>query len=164
MATYSSSLNILLFAILTISHCNGYLVDNNPYRHIEILDQDGKYQLEWLVDWTTSRVTFNVTVKTNGYVGLGLSRKGKMSGADIVIGGVLPNGQPYFSDRHAIANQLPVEDLSQDWSLHEAWERGSFTFLSFSRPFETCDEDHDLPIHVSSYQSLHPPNLFILYN
>ncbi len=135
--------------ILLLSTCKGYQVDNNPYRHMEILDKDGKFQLEWLVDLSTSRIIFNATVQTKGYIGLGLSRKGKMSGADIVIGGVLPNGQPYFSDRHAIANQLPVEDPSQDWTLHEAWERGSVTFLSFSRPFETCDEDYDIPIHVS---------------
>lgn len=131
------------FLVLTVSAA----VDSNPFKHSEILDKDGRYHLEWLVDWPESRIYFNVTVKTKGYVGFGLSRKGKMSGADMVIGGVLPGGQPYFTDRHAIGNQLPVEDDSQDWTLHEAWERGSLTFLSFSRPFDTCDKDQDLEIH-----------------
>ncbi|CAL8124869.1 unnamed protein product [Orchesella dallaii] len=120
--------------------------DDNPYRHKAILDPSGKYQLEWLVKWNEKRVIFNVTVATNGYVGFGLSRKGKMTGADLIVGGVGKDGKPYFTDRHAIGNQLPKLDPSQDWTLHEAWEKGAQTFLSFSRPFETCDGDHDLPI------------------
>ncbi|CAL8076544.1 unnamed protein product [Orchesella dallaii] len=120
--------------------------NGNPYKHKVTLDPKERYQLEWLVNWDEKRVTFNVTVLTNGYIGFGLSKKGKMSGADIIIGGVGKKGKPYFTDRYAIGNQLPEIDESQDWTLHEAWERGGVTFLSFSRPFDTCDENHDLPI------------------
>ncbi|CAL8141885.1 unnamed protein product [Orchesella dallaii] len=135
------------FIISTVvRNVSAYIVDNNPYRHFVTLDQHGKYELEWLVDWDQKSVIFNVTVATKGYVGFGLARKGKMSGADIVIGGVNSRGKPYFTDRHAIGNQLPVIDTSQDWTLHTAWEKGNKTFLSFSRPFDTCDADHDLPI------------------
>ncbi|CAL8141882.1 unnamed protein product [Orchesella dallaii] len=70
----------------------------NPYQNKVTLDPNGKYILDWVVNWEESRVIFNVTVQTKGYVGFGLSNKGKMSGADIVIGGVLPNGKPYFSN------------------------------------------------------------------
>ncbi|CAL8124598.1 unnamed protein product [Orchesella dallaii] len=132
-----------------MSSTSGYLVDNNPYRQWEMLDNDGKYELEWIVNWEENRILFNVTVQTKGYVGFGLSPKGKrkMSGADLVIGGVMPDGRPYFTDRHAIGNQLPELDDSQDWTLHEARENSTHTFMSFSRLFETCDGDHDLPIH-----------------
>lgn len=137
---------LLVFQLCCICHVSsGYMVDNNPYRHVETLDSRGRYQLEWLVDWDQQRVTFNVTVATRGYIALGLSRKEKMQGADIVIGGVDPFGRPYFTDRHAIGNQLPIEDTKQDWILHAAWESSTHTFLSFSRPFDTCDE-HDIPI------------------
>ncbi len=44
-----------------------------------------------------------------------LSDNGKMSGADIVIGGVLQNVEPYFSDRYAVSSQVPEEEESQDW-------------------------------------------------
>ncbi|CAL8068110.1 unnamed protein product [Orchesella dallaii] len=118
----------------------------NPFRHSVNLDQRGKYVLEWEVDWKEERIYFNVTVSTNGWVGFGLSKKGTMKGADIVIGGVDKNGKPYFSDRHALDNKLPILDESQDWTLHETWERGVWTFLSFSRPFDTCDSEGDLPI------------------
>lgn len=91
-------ISLIFFAITVhlIQSINAYLVDDNPYRHFVTLD--GKYQLEWLVDWNQKRVKFNVTVKTTGYVGFGLIRRaGKMTGADIVIGGVYPNGRSYFS-------------------------------------------------------------------
>lgn len=143
--------SIITVTYCVLSPCRAYVVDNNPYRHFMTLDQEGKYELEWLVDWDEKRIIFNVTVQTTGYVGFGLSSSSgnsKMKGADIVIGGIKASGEPYFSDRHAIANQLPVEDLSQDWTLHDAWERGQRTFLSFSRPLDTCDEDHDIPINV----------------
>ncbi|CAL8068132.1 unnamed protein product [Orchesella dallaii] len=129
-------------------------LNENPLRHTRTLDPRGNYRLEWEVDWKEERVIFNVTAATRGYIGFGLSRKGKMSGADIVIGGVDKNGKPYFSDRHAIGNQLPVLDQSQDWTLHEAWERGGLTFLSFSRPFDTCDKVGDLVISENSLVSV----------
>lgn len=89
--------NILLIILgfLTIT-ASAYSVDNNPYRHKETLDRRGKYELEWLVEMEQKRITFNVTVQTKGYVGLGLSRRGKMAGADLVIGGVNHDGEPYF--------------------------------------------------------------------
>lgn len=121
-------------------------METDPYWHREVFGSRGEYQLEWKVDWASERVNFNVTVATLGYVALGLAKNNKMEGADIVIGGVTSRGQSYFSDRHAIGNQQPVIDPKQDWTLHTARENGSHTFLSFSRPFETCD-DHDAVIN-----------------
>lgn len=132
--------------LLLLKPASAYFVDNNPYRHVETLDSRGRYVLEWMVDWEQERVVFNVTVATRGYVGFGLSRRGKMEGADIVIGGVSDHGIPYFTDRHAIGNQQPIIDLKQDWMLHSAWQSTTHTFLSFSRAFDTCDE-HDIPIN-----------------
>ncbi|CAL8072119.1 unnamed protein product [Orchesella dallaii] len=121
-------------------------------RRAEFLDPQGKYRLEWFTDWNRKIVTFNVTVQTRGYVGLGLTNNGKMSGADVVIGGVKPNGKTYFSDRHAVGNQLPVLDLSQDWELLSAWESETHTSISFSRAFDTCDpEDYALTVSLKQY-------------
>jgi len=123
--------------------------EQNPYKHIAQLDQQGKYLLEWEVIWAEKRVIFNVTVQTQGYVAFGLSKRGQMDGADIVIGGVDRDGRSYFTDRHGTGRKMPEIDISQDWTLHDAWERNSRTFLSFSRPFETCDNENDLPITVN---------------
>ncbi|CAL8068438.1 unnamed protein product [Orchesella dallaii] len=137
---------VIWFLVGFLVNVNGYLVDDNPYRHQETLDPNGKYNLEWVVDWARERVLFNVTVETKGWVGFGLSRRGKMAGADIIIGGVAPSGKSYFSDRHAIGNNLPILDQSQDWVLEQAWEKKGKTSLKFSRPFDTCDK-HDIPIN-----------------
>lgn len=123
------------------------MIGGNPYSHRETLDPQGKYQLEWTVDWIQKRVTFNVTVNTQGYIGFGLSDNGKMTGADIVIGGISPEGQAYFIDAHAVGNQMPVTDPSQNWKLHEVREDVFHTFLSFSRDFDTCDpQDYQITV------------------
>ncbi|CAL8068074.1 unnamed protein product [Orchesella dallaii] len=151
-ATIVHYLSLLILVLIVCNEVNSQDdqddsdLNTNPYRHREMLDPKGRYQLEWVVDWINKRVIFNVTAATSGYVGFGLSRKGKMGGADIVIGGVDARGEAYFSDRYAFGNQLPEIDKSQDWILHQALEEDNQTFLSFSRPFDTCDEDQDLPI------------------
>ncbi|ODM92985.1 DBH-like monooxygenase protein 2 [Orchesella cincta] len=135
----------LLVCFFNWATCD-YRTEENPYKHFAQVDPEGNYILEWIVNWDTRRITFNVTVATNGYIGFGLSRRGQMNGSDIVIGGVNRNGRSYFTDRHGTGNQIPEIDDIQSYILHDAWERGSRTFLSFSRPFDTCDNEQDVPI------------------
>ncbi|CAL8068064.1 unnamed protein product [Orchesella dallaii] len=121
----------------------------DPYRHSISLDSiHGRYRLDREVDFESKQITFNVTAQTTGYIGFGLSKNGLEQGADFVIGGVDRYGRAYFTDRYGIADDgsMPVIDPSQDWTLNGAWEKNGVTFLSFSRPFDTCDSEHDLPI------------------
>lgn len=60
----------------------------------ENLDDDGNYQLYWKPNKT--HVTFEVHVKTRGYVGFGISPNGRMYPADIVVGWV-KDGKTYFT-------------------------------------------------------------------
>lgn len=135
----------LVLLIYLVQNGHSYMIGNNPHHLRENIDPSGRYQLEWLVDHKNKMITFNVTVHTTGYVGFGLSSNGKMTGADIVIGGVDSKGKSYFSDYHAVGNQIPVLDPSQDWNLLSARENGSHTFLTFSRQFDTCDPQ-DYPV------------------
>ncbi|CAL8125826.1 unnamed protein product [Orchesella dallaii] len=127
------------------SSCIGQILnqdddDSNPYKHIEMLDQEGRYMLEWIVHWEQRRVTFNVTVQTQGHITFGLTSRGDTTPADIVIGGVTSRGDSYFTDRYKVGNGRPVIDSRQDWTLHSSWENRTHTFLSFSRAFDTCDD------------------------
>lgn len=70
--------------------------DSRMYTGFEILDDDQKYVLEWIVNWPERRILFNLTVQTRGYVGFGLSKNGTMTRADTVVGGVHSNGTSYF--------------------------------------------------------------------
>lgn len=60
------------------------------------------YIVAWEITDASTRnatITFDLTVQTTGFVGFGISKNGGMGGADIVIGGVFPNGTAYFSVR-----------------------------------------------------------------
>ncbi|KAK3762286.1 hypothetical protein RRG08_037936 [Elysia crispata] len=110
-----------------------------PYQ--EQLSED--YMLYW--DFNTTHITFEVIVRTNGWVGFGISPNGAMKSSDIVIGWV-KDGQAYFADRHAEGHFLPSKDTSQDWTLVKAQEVGQYTILKVGRQLETCDAEGDLPI------------------
>ena len=63
------------------------------------IGQGDTYQLYWNIDRTgdplTSTISFAVRVRTTGWVGLGISPTGDMTGSDVVIGWVNDQGD-YF--------------------------------------------------------------------
>jgi hypothetical protein len=124
------------------SSASGPKIQNHILREFEDVSGDGRYMLRWEVDFPTNQITYEVVVKTLGYVGFGISPTGGMIGADIFIGGVYPNGTTYFSDRHGIAEDVPPEDTNSDWSLEFASEdpAAGETRLKFSRKLDTCDK------------------------
>jgi len=102
------------------------------------------YYATWTADMDAQIITFHVVARTTGYVGLGLSRFSGMSDADIVIGGIFPNGTTYFGDYYSLTNSnTPVLDESQDWFLDSASENGTHTELVFHRAFDTEDAPND---------------------
>ena len=62
------------------------------FNHSVVLDKN--YALFW--NYNDTHVTFEVHVKTRGYVGFGISDKGKMAPADVIIGWV-KNGTTHFA-------------------------------------------------------------------
>ncbi|KAL7633131.1 UNVERIFIED_CONTAM: hypothetical protein RMT77_016501 [Armadillidium vulgare] len=112
--------------------------------HRAELDQLGSYVLLW--NPREEDIVFEVQVRTKGYVGLGFSRTGRMHGSDIVIGWVDRDGTVFFSDRHASGHRTPVEDPSQDYELLGGYANDTHTVLRFSRPWVTCDSNHDFPL------------------
>ncbi|KAJ8356721.1 hypothetical protein SKAU_G00195150 [Synaphobranchus kaupii] len=114
----------------------------------EYLDHAQNVTLRWGFNQLQNEITFELTVKTTGWVGLGFSPNGGMAEADIVIGGVAPNGSPYFSDRHAVGNSLPLVDKQQSYTLLSLIEGDGQTTMEFRRPIKSCD-DEDFLISVS---------------
>lgn len=70
--------------------------ENQHYFEKQETLQENHYYVEYYVNTTETSIVFKVTVRTNGYIGLGFSHTGKMEGSDIVMGGVYPNGSTYF--------------------------------------------------------------------
>ncbi|XP_059175984.1 DBH-like monooxygenase protein 1 homolog [Physella acuta] len=140
----------VLLIITVMASCDGLYVPPAPatdgplatdtYNYHEVLDDN--YNLYW--NFNSTHILFKVQVRTNGYIGFGISPNGAMTHSDVVIGWV-KDGQSHFSDRHAEGNFLPAIDAIQDWSLVSAAESGEYTTLIFVRKLVTCDSD-DLPI------------------
>ncbi|KAL9918508.1 MOXD1 homolog 1 [Glossina fuscipes fuscipes] len=135
--------------------CNdtGDDIANDAVRHtdwhrVEMMDSNGLYWLEW---WLKSKeIHFRVTVNTQGFIGLGFSRKtGRMSGADMVI--------LWVDDRTGKANALdcygsavhhnvaPIQDDTQNYIVLNGFQNSTHTQIEFSREIETCDP-YDLPL------------------
>uniref|UniRef100_A0A672PSQ3 DBH-like monooxygenase protein 2 homolog n=2 Tax=Sinocyclocheilus grahami TaxID=75366 RepID=A0A672PSQ3_SINGR len=110
----------------------------------EHLDPEHKVRLKWGFDEIQGTILFELTVNTSGWVGFGFSPKGGMTGADIVIGGVGPEGR-YFTDRHAVGKSMPVVDQQQNYKLLSLIESDGKTVMKFQRLIGSCDEN-DLPI------------------
>ncbi|XP_011642659.1 MOXD1 homolog 2-like [Pogonomyrmex barbatus] len=114
------------------------------WKHSAVLDNN------FLVLWTPDEkdVTFEIQVKTLGYVGLGFTKDDGRAGADMVIGWVDNNGQVHLQDRHVKdASRDPQMDSSQDYRLLLGYENKTHTVLRFSRQYDTCDP-RDLKITV----------------
>lgn len=87
----------MLAKILTLLLFTGLLHIFPPcssiYMNEETLDGEGKYVLRW--DVVEDRIEFEVVAGTLGFVGFGISPSGRMTGADIFIAGVRPDGSTY---------------------------------------------------------------------
>lgn len=118
------------------------------WKHSAVLDNN------FLVLWTPGErdVTFEIQVKTLGYVGLGFTKDDGGAGADMVIGWVDNNGQVHLQDRHVKdTSRDPQMDSSQDYRLLLGYENKTHTVLRFSRRYDTCDP-RDLKITNDTMQ------------
>ncbi|XP_005280343.1 DBH-like monooxygenase protein 1 isoform X1 [Chrysemys picta bellii] len=106
------------------------------YPHSAVLDGAAGYRLLW--GHQGSSISFRLEVRTQGYVGFGLSPTGAMASADIVVGGVA-RGKPYLQDYFTDANRALKRDSQQDYHLEYAMENSTHTILAFSRELHTCD-------------------------
>ncbi|CAD5112484.1 DgyrCDS1700 [Dimorphilus gyrociliatus] len=112
------------------------------FNHEIVLKAPDVYKLFWKYD--DKKITFEIMVKTKGWVGFGLSPNGGMKDSDVVIGWVKA-GKVSFEDRHAVGNSEPRLDKSQDWRLLSGQEKEHYTILKFERNLRTCDpQDRDI--------------------
>ncbi|CAG0917546.1 unnamed protein product [Notodromas monacha] len=118
------------------------------------LDPNDRIELSWDVDDVAAEITFNVSAKTNGWVGVGFTPSGGMKDADIIVMWIA-DGEVHFSDRHATRQQVPIVDEVQNYELLDASEIGGTTFFSFRRSIDTCDITQDYFIEDGTSQIIY---------
>lgn len=128
---------VVLFDV-TLASLENYVGKKSIGKRREYVGSDEKYLVEWEAYSDTETIIFELTVATKGFVGFGISPVGGMTGADIIIGGVNPNGAVYFSNRHGIGNEAPQLDDTETWELLEASETVTHTYLKVGRQWNTC--------------------------
>jgi len=112
----------------------------NFHFHVQL---DENYTLHW--DFDDTHIMFETVVKTNGYIGFGISPNGKMYPSDVVVAWVDDHGHPHLLDGYTTGHSTPTQDKNQHWHLVSANETGDTTTFRFWRDLETCDDD-DVPI------------------
>ncbi|KAI4543413.1 hypothetical protein MG293_006207 [Ovis ammon polii] len=112
---------------------------------VRFLDPSNAVFLRWDFDFEAEIITFELQVRTAGWVGLGVTNRYSRAGGDLVVGGVSPDGNVYFSDQHLVDEDTLEEDGSQDAELQGLTEDAVYTTMRFSRPFRSCDP-HDQDI------------------
>ncbi|XP_049750555.1 putative DBH-like monooxygenase protein 2 [Elephas maximus indicus] len=135
---------ILLLALTTPSQGH-HFGPKSRLRYSRFLDPSNVMFLCWDFDLEAEVITFELQVRTAGWVGLGVTNRYTNVGGDLVVGGVLPDGNVYFSDQHLVDEDTLKEDGSQDAELQGLMEDAFYTTMRFSRPFRSCDP-HDQDI------------------
>ena len=91
---------LLLFsALLHLGYCASVDLDAYPFTSVLQAAGDGSplYTLYWNFSTAESEtITFVAKVRTNGWVGFGVSPNGGMINSDVVIGWVNDEGQAFF--------------------------------------------------------------------
>nr|XP_039262008.1 uncharacterized protein LOC120338136 [Styela clava] len=131
-------ISVLAFALFLSSFSHLYAEE---FAHSQQLYK--KYLVEWNYD--DEAITMKITADTISWVGFGISPKGTMAGADIIMGGV-KNGESYLLDAHAEKIGPPVVDDLQNVMLMDASQVDGKTSLTIRRKLKTGDETDDRDI------------------
>ncbi|XP_059963728.1 putative DBH-like monooxygenase protein 2 [Mesoplodon densirostris] len=124
---------------------NNHLGLTSRLRYSTFLDPSNVIFLHWDFDLEAEIITFELQVQTAGWVGLGITSRYTRVGSNLVVGGVSPDGNVYFSNQHLVDEDALEEDGSQDAELQALTEDAVYTTMRFSRPFRSCDpQDQDV--------------------
>ncbi|XP_051007499.1 DBH-like monooxygenase protein 2 [Acomys russatus] len=136
---------LFLLLVLAAFSQGKRLGPTSPLRYSRFFDPSHTVLLHWDFDYEAEIITFELQVQTTGWVGLGITNRYTFVGSDLVVGGVLPDGNVYFSDQHLLDEDTLEQDGSQDAELLKLTEDSGSTTMRFSRPFRSCDpHDHDI--------------------
>ncbi|CAF3332219.1 unnamed protein product [Rotaria socialis] len=130
---------LLLVVIGDVVSISSPIIPFTAYRYSTELEK-GMADLWWTVDNGAKDITFELHMKTTGWIALGISPAGGMTGADIGDGWVDSAGKVYFQDRYASDFFKPAMDnTTENWLALRGRESNGWTAIQFKRLLDTCD-------------------------
>jgi hypothetical protein len=83
----------VFFIIFLLTH----IITGEKWSRSTWLDgHNHKFHLSWNFNDQSEKITFLVEVQTKGWVGFGISKNGRMSNSDVVIGWVTDDNETFF--------------------------------------------------------------------
>ncbi|GMR36855.1 hypothetical protein PMAYCL1PPCAC_07050, partial [Pristionchus mayeri] len=126
----------------------------NEFRHpVGCIDSTCEYTARWEYNSTGENVRFEISARDLGrWTGIGFSKNGEMSNADIYTGWVY-EGKAYVTDRFAYGRQLPAIDPADRSDIADVGGRieDDVQTIWFTRPVVTRDSLTDLPLDKCYY-------------
>ncbi|CAF4684773.1 unnamed protein product [Rotaria socialis] len=98
--------------------------------------------LWWTVDSDANEITFELHMKTTGWIALGISPDGGMKGADIGVGWVDNIGKVHFQCIGSICIRFAIpilDNTTSNWLALRGRESDGWTAIQFKRLIDTCD-------------------------
>ena len=121
---------ISLFLFISLANC----WDENTY-FANTADLSRDVNIKW--NFTTEDIYFRLNIKTNGWVGFGLSPNGGMLNSDVIIAWTDPDGTAQFENAHTYNRNIAVNRV-RTWSrLFYAQANGATTVI-FTRKLKIC--------------------------
>ena len=108
------------------------IIDANTFFLNNVVLVPDQYTVYWNI--TNENVTFKLNVKTNGWIGFGLSPNGGMLYSDLIVAYYYTNGSIHFTDRHTEGTiGRPIIDKYQNWHLLHMSKLNGYTTVIFTR-------------------------------
>jgi hypothetical protein len=133
----TSSLTFLGLAAFAVAQSSNDLTwipfDRENFDGNVALDTDGHVQLFWRTGDTNS--TFGIASRSSGYLALGFSETGAMTGADMAVGYKDQDGNFKFENRHATDFVTPEvsQDQENNMRLQEGHQADGVTSFVFEK-------------------------------
>jgi hypothetical protein len=126
--------------------------DRSQFSRNSTLDTDGDVQLFWEIGDEYS--TFGIASRSSGYLALGFSETGAMTGADMAVGYMGENGEFVLENRHATGFVSPEisEDEENNIRLKEGHQQDGVTAFIFEKKNNADCLQNQVNVATESWQ------------
>ena len=138
---------ISLFFELNAVDSNSYFVNNST------LVGPDQFLLFW--NYTNTEIIFKTVVKTNGWIGFGLSPNGDMAYSDLIVAYINRNGSVNFTNRYVeSSSSLPKINIKQFWFMLFFSQKDGFTTAIFKRKLVICNVTNSIDIEPGTQYTI----------